>query len=165
MIKKTVILGNLVALSMILFLLEGLIPIPFIAPGAKLGLSQVVIVFTLYFFSFKDAALVLVSRTLLSSLLFGGPTVFFYSVAGGALSLIVMLLLKKSNIFTIFSVSAAGGFCHNLGQLTVAYLLTESKSFFYYASVLCPIGIVTGLIIGYVANILLQRVKLSRFSN
>lgn len=160
MIKKTVTLGNLVALSMILFLLESAVPLPFFAPGAKLGLSQVITIFTLYYFSAKDAAVVLIIRALLSSFFFGGPTVFLYSVSGGIFSLIVMSILKNCNIFSIFSVSAAGGFCHNMAQLTVAYFLSYSKSFFYYATILGPIGILTGLIIGYIANIVLKRLKL-----
>lgn len=160
MIKKNVILANLVALSLILFLLESMIPLPILAPGAKLGLSQVVVLFTLYYFSAKDAFLLLVIKCALSSMFFGGPTVFVYSVAGGILSLSVMTALKKSEKFSIYGVSAAGGFFHNFAQLTVAYLILNTKSFFYYLSVLGPIGIVTGLVIGFIAKEVLKRIRL-----
>ncbi len=165
MIKKNVALANLVALSLILFLLESMIPIPIFAPGAKLGLSQVVVLFTLYYFSAKDAFLLLIIKCALSSIFFGGPTVFVYSVAGGILSLSVMTALKRSEKFSIYGVSAAGGFFHNFAQLTVAYLILNTKSFFYYLSVLGPIGIVTGLVIGFIAKEVLKRIKLFLYNS
>lgn len=162
MIRKNVLLANLVALSLILFLAESMLPLPLFAPGAKLGISQIITVFTLYYFSAKDAVLVLMMRTALSAIFFGGPFVFLYSAAGGVFSLLMMTLLKKSGKFTIYSVSAAGGFCHNIAQLTVAYFILNSNAFFYYISILCPIGIATGLIIGYVANEILRRMRLRK---
>lgn len=159
MIKKTVTLANLVALSLILFLLESMIPLPIFAPGAKLGLSQVITVFTLYYFSAKDALTILVIRCILSSMFFGGPIVFIYSIFGGLTSLFIMILLKKSGKFSIYGVSAAGGFFHNFAQLVVAYFLMNTKAFLYYVSILCPIGIVTGLIIGFISGKLLKRMK------
>ena len=158
--KKNAILANLVALSLILFLLESMIPLPILAPGAKLGLSQVVVLFTLYYFSAKDAFLLLIIKCALSSMFFGGPTVFVYSVAGGILSLSVMTALKKSEKFSIYGVSATGGFFHNFAQLTVAYLILNTKLFFYYLSVLGPMGIVTGLVIGFIAKEVLKRIRL-----
>ena len=158
MIKKNVILANLVALSLILFMLESMIPI--FAPGAKLGLSQVVVLFTLYYFSAKDSFLLLFIKCTLSSMFFGGPTVFIYSISGGILSLAVMTALKKSERFSILGVSAAGGFFHNFAQLIVAYLILNTKSFFYYLSVLGPIGIITGLVIGFIVVEILDRIKL-----
>lgn len=159
MIKKPVLLANLVALSLILFLLESALPLPLFAPGAKLGIAQVATVFTLYYFSAKDAFTVLLTRSALSAMFFGGPTIFLYSAAGGIFSLLMMTLLKKSGKFSIYGVSAAGGSCHNLAQLVVAYFVLNTDAFFYYASALCPIGIATGLIIGYVAGEILRRMR------
>lgn len=165
MIKKNLILANLTALSLILFLLESMLPLPIPAPGAKLGLSQVVVLFALYCFSAKDAFLLLVIKCALSSMFFGGPTVFIYSAAGGLLSLSVMIALKESKKFSIFGVSAAGGFFHNFAQLTVAYFILNTKSFFYYISVLGPVGIVTGLIVGFLAKEILRRINYTVYNN
>ncbi|MDY3297361.1 Gx transporter family protein, partial [Selenomonas sp.] len=41
-------LSLLTAISLSLFVLEGLLPVPFLAPGAKLGLANIVTVFALY---------------------------------------------------------------------------------------------------------------------
>ena len=45
---KTVYLALLVAQSLALFLFEGLIPLPFLAPGAKLGLANLITLIALY---------------------------------------------------------------------------------------------------------------------
>jgi len=160
MIKKNIILANLVAVSLILFLLESMIPLPILAPGAKLGLSQVVVLFTLYYFSAKDAFLLMFVKCVLSSMFFGGPVVFIYSIAGGILSLSVMTVLKNSAKFSVFGISAAGGFFHNFAQLVVAFFVLKTKSFFYYLSVLGPIGIATGIVIGIITNEILKRTTL-----
>jgi len=163
--RRYVILSQIIAFSLTLFLLEGAIPLPFMAPGAKLGLSQIATVFTLYFFSSKDAFIVILIRTILSSAFFGGPSVFLYSIAGGALSLAGMIILKRTAIFSCVSVSAAGGFLHNVGQLLTASVFMENFNFFYYLPVLGVIGVATGLLIGFIANELLKKIKLAKFND
>ncbi len=153
----------LTALSLSLFLLETLIPLPFLPPGAKLGFANLITVTALYLMpSAKDVFLILILRILLSSLFYGGPLILAYSLAGGLLSLIGMILLKKHSTFSILSVSAAGGFLHNLGQLTTAALLMESPLLRNYLPILGPCGILTGLLIGMVSTLTLKRLHLHR---
>ena len=45
---RLVYIALLTALSLALYLLEGLIPMPFLAPGAKLGLANLITVLALY---------------------------------------------------------------------------------------------------------------------
>ena len=45
---RTAYLALLIAQSLALFLLEGLLPVPFLAPGAKLGLANIVTLIALY---------------------------------------------------------------------------------------------------------------------
>ena len=45
--NKLVYLGLLTAQSLALFVFEGLIPMPFLAPGAKLGLANLITVIAL----------------------------------------------------------------------------------------------------------------------
>lgn len=51
---KSVIIGIFIAQSLVLYLIEGLLPVPFIAPGAKLGLSNLITVIALYTFPRKE---------------------------------------------------------------------------------------------------------------
>ena len=148
-IRHLVYMSLLVALSLSLFLLEGLIPLPFLAPGAKLGLSNLITVFALYSLpNARDTFLILCTRIILSSFFGGGPTILLYSMAGGLISLGAMVLLKRSNAFSILGVSAAGGFFHNVGQLLSASILMESPTIWKYLPILAPCGIFTGLLIG-----------------
>lgn len=150
-------LSLLTAVSLSLFVLEGLLPLPFLAPGAKLGLANIVTVFALYTLSARDALLVLIARIVLSSLFGGGPTVLFYSLAGGLLSFSAMLALKKGRHFTLPAVSAAGGFFHHLGQLLAALAMTGTPALLSYLALLGPMGIATGFLTGCVAAIIQQR--------
>lgn len=158
--RSLVYMALLVALSLSLFLLEGLIPLPFLAPGAKLGLSNLITVFALYSLpNVKDTLLILCTRIILSSFFGGGPTILLYSMAGGLLSFAAMVLLKRSHVFSILGVSAAGGFFHNVGQLLVASIVMESPMLWTYLPILAPCGIFTGLLIGMLSYWSLKKIK------
>ena len=79
-----------------------------------------------------------------------------YSLAGGLLSFLVMSLLKKAGGFSVIGVSIAGGVTHNIGQLIVAMLVVQNMKIAYYASVLMIAGLITGGLIGMLA----QRIQL-----
>ena len=141
----------LTAISLVLFLVEGLIPLPFIAPGAKLGLANIVTVYALYTLGPRSCLFIILLRTGLASFFGGGPTIFLFSLAGGLLSLTVMTSLKQPARFSIMGVSAAGGFCHHLGQLIVAAFAAETLNIFRYLPILGTCGLITGLLIGWLA--------------
>ena len=152
-------LSILIAQSLALFLLEGLIPLPFLAPGAKLGLANIITVIALYTLpKTRDVLLLLLVRTALASLFGGGPTIFLYSMGGGLLSLLAMACLKHSGSFSLLGVSAAGGFFHNVGQLIIATIVIENPGLWLYLPVLGPCGIATGCIIGLLGGWLLRRI-------
>lgn len=80
-----------------------------------------------------------------------------YSLAGGCLSLAAMAVLRKRESFSVMGVSIAGGVFHNIGQLLMAILVTESCNLVYYLPVLLISGLVTGVLIGVTANEMLKR--------
>jgi heptaprenyl diphosphate synthase len=45
---RMIYIALLVAQSLVLYVIEGMIPLPFIAPGAKLGLTNLITVIALY---------------------------------------------------------------------------------------------------------------------
>lgn len=150
-LRNYLYIALLTAISLVLFLVEGLIPLPFIAPGAKLGLANIVTVFALYTLDPHSCLFIILLRTGLASFFGGGPTIFLFSLAGGLLSLAAMAALKSTDRFSIMGVSAAGGFCHHLGQLVVAALAAETLNIFRYLPILGTCGLVTGLMIGWLA--------------
>ncbi|MDU2665191.1 MAG: Gx transporter family protein, partial [Clostridium perfringens] len=46
--KKLIYIGVLVAQALVLYIFESMIPMPFITPGAKLGLANLIVVIGLY---------------------------------------------------------------------------------------------------------------------
>ncbi|MBO5651925.1 MAG: Gx transporter family protein [Selenomonas sp.] len=147
-LRNYLYIALLTAISLVLFLVEGLIPLPFIAPGAKLGLANIVTVCALFSLGPRACLFIILLRTGLASFFGGGPVIFLYSLTGGLLSLAAMTALKKTARFSIIGISAAGGFAHHLGQLTVAALAADTLSIFRYLPILGPCGLITGLIIG-----------------
>lgn len=157
--KRVATTAVMVALAMIFSYVEALIPINFGIPGIKLGLANLVVVFALYALNLPLAALISLVRILLSGLLFGNLSSLLYSLAGGILSFAVMALLRKIKGFSVIGVSIAGGVCHNVGQILVAWFMLGSFKIVYYLPVLAFVGALTGLIIGILAKICLTRLR------
>lgn len=155
--KKLVFLSVFAALAMVLSYIELLLPPIWSAvPGIKVGLPNIVIIFLLYRFSVKEAAVVSVIRLLTTALLFGNILTFFYSFAGAFLSIVVMWLLKKLNLFSQVGVSIAGGVSHNLGQILVAMIVLATKEIGYYMIVLSVTGTIAGIFVGISGILLLK---------
>lgn len=80
--KKTfhiIILGLFIAQSLVLYIVEGMLPVPFIAPGAKLGLANLITVIALYSLPRKrDVCLILLVRIILATAFGGGINAFLY---------------------------------------------------------------------------------------
>ena len=154
--------GVFTALALIFSYVETLIPINFGIPGIKLGLANLIIIIALYKMRVKEAYALSVVRVVLSGFMFGNLFSIIYSLAGGLLSLNVMALLKKTDKFSLFGISMAGGVFHNVGQLIVAILVMENLNIAYYMPVLLISGLITGFMIGLVAGEMLKRLtKLS----
>ncbi|EKX99375.1 Gx transporter family protein [Selenomonas sp. oral taxon 138] len=149
----------LTALSLILFILEGFLPLPLPVPGAKLGLAAIVTLIALYMLPARDAALMLTLRIILASAFGGGLAPMLYSLAGGAASFAAMVLLKRYTQLSIVSISAAGGFLHNMAQLLVAAAVMQTSALFVYAPMLGIVGILTGILIGITARVILQKIS------
>lgn len=157
--KKTAYMGVFLAFALILSYIESLIPFYFGIPGMKLGLANLIVVVMLYLAGTKEAFVISVLRILLSGFLFGNMFGILYSLAGGLLSFFVMWLVKRAGHFHTVTVSVCGGIFHNVGQLLVAALVVENYNVLYYMPVLLVAGILTGFVIGILADELGKRLK------
>lgn len=149
------------AVAVSVFVLETFIPKPL--PFMKLGLSNVIVLMLLFAESINASIIVAISKTLIGGFLAGtlfSPTTLL-SFTGTFFSLSLMILLLKSPIkFSILGVSIAGAAGHNLGQiLIVRFLLIKENSIFYLTPLLILMGIVTGIITGYLAKIFIDKLK------
>ncbi|MGP1441636.1 MAG: Gx transporter family protein [Anaerovoracaceae bacterium] len=156
---KTALGAMMTAIALIFSYIEVLIPFNFGFPGIKLGLSNLIVIIALYRLGTGYAFLVNTARILLSGLLFGGVSAMLYSLAGGMLSFAVMFILKKTKMFSPIGVSMAGGVFHNIGQLTLAALITETGKIFLYMPILMISGTITGVLIGIAAVYILKKIR------
>lgn len=152
-LQRYIFLSLLTSGAMILSIIESAIPLPYIAPGAKLGLTNIVTLTVIVLFGFKDAVLVTAIRCILLMFVAGNPISFIYSITSGILSIIIMYLCCKylSKYFSLIGISVLGAMTHNASQITVAALMFENMSMYVYLPVLSLISIFTGCFVGYTA--------------
>ncbi len=161
--KKVAFLGVLTSVALVLSYLESILPPIWAAvPGIKIGLPNVVIVFLLYRYGVKEAAIVSLIRVFIVALLFGNVMTLSYSVAGALLSIILMAICKKIKVFSVVGTSIVGGIAHNLGQIIVAIFLFDTVQIGYYMIVLAITGTITGVFIGLAGGLLLKRLDKSK---
>ena len=150
----------LTALAMVLSWLESMVPVSAAAPGIKLGLTNLVVIFALYRMGLRAAAAVSLARVGLVSMTFGNAYSFAYSLAGAALSLAVMALLRRTGRFSILGVSVAGGVSHNIAQILVAVTALGTGRLAWYLPALLVSGVAAGVAIGAVGGVLTERIKI-----
>lgn len=161
-LRRIIFISLLVAQGVIIGLIENMIPYPFaFAPGAKLGLANLITIIAIFTMPKKDSFKLVVLRLILTTLLGGTVSTFLYSFSGSMLSYLVMLLIKTlgPKRVSIIGISGAGGFMHNVGQLITASWIAQSWSVLLYLPVLSFFGILSGFAIGLAANYLLRRVN------
>jgi len=157
--KRMVLLSMLVAIALVIYLIEGQIPVLF--PGIKLGLANSISLVALILLGWREAFLIMILRTLLGSIFGGGMPAFIFSLAGGVLSNIVMVLLYKylRKYISIPTISVCGAVFHNIGQLLVAGFIINDLRIYVYLPVLLIAAIVTGYFIGILSSILKSRLE------
>ena len=161
--KKVAMLGLCIALSMVLSFIEHQIPPLVAVPGVKVGLPNLVMVFMLYKIGWKETAIVSIVRVVLVSMIFGSVVSMAYGLAGATLSLIGMILLQKTKLFSTVTVSVVGGVLHNVGQIAVACIIMETGLLVYYLPALLISGTIAGVIIGFVAGLLVKKLDKLKF--
>lgn len=157
--KKIAFLGVFLALALVCSYVESLIPFYFGIPGAKLGLTNIVVIIMLYTIGAKEAFCISMLRIILAGFLFGNMFSILYSLAGGILSFFVMYLIKKTKLLGFVPVSVCGGISHNVGQLLIAAVVVENYHIFYYVPILLLAGTITGFLIGIAAQEITLRLK------
>lgn len=156
-LKKISRLSMLIALSVIINILESFIPLN-VAPGFKIGLANVVHLFVLYKYSFKDTLYVAIIRVILVGILFSGlfSVSFFFSLGGAFLSTVMMYLAKKIKIFSVVGVSIVGAISHNIGQVLVGMVMINTN-IIYSLPYLLLCSLLTGLVVGFISKMLMER--------
>ncbi len=156
--KKLTQLSLLSAIALTIFMVEAQIPALVPIPGVKLGLANIVTVFTVFALGAKEGIAVLFVRIFLGAVFAGNFSTIFYSAGGGACAIGVTILLKKlltSN--QLWVAGCLGAIAHSIGQMAVAITLLSTPSLIVYLPVMVVISIITGLFTGLCAQFLVNR--------
>lgn len=142
-----------------MFYLESLLPplLYAIAPGSKLGLSNLVTVIAFVILGYADAFIVLLLRCFLGAVFAGGITSLLYSLPAGLLSLTIQILLFRFVFprLSLMSISFIGAVVHNLTQLFVASLIVN-QNLMIALPVYLITGIAAGLFVGLAAYYIIR---------
>lgn len=157
--KKLTALAMTVSVAMLLSFIESRLPAFTAVPGVKIGLANIAVMFALYRFGLREAALISAVRVVLISLLFGSVVGMLYGLAGAILSLSVMALLKRFTPLSPLGVSVSGGVAHNAGQILLACALLSTPTVALYLPILILTGTLSGIVIGISAAILIKRLS------
>ena len=122
----------------------------------KITQTAIATMFALSAMSLPSALVVCLTKALFV-LLMRGFTAFLMSLCGGVLSAVVMYLLMKFKRVGFVGVGVGGAFSHNLGQILIAFLFTDSTVFAYF-SVLGFASVVTGTVTALAVYLILPKV-------
>ena len=162
--KRVATVGVLTALSLISFMLESLLP-PLFLPGAKIGLSNIFTLITLFMFGPIDAIILIIVRTTLGSLIVGNLVSLIYSLSAGIASLIVAIILVQFVYpkISLISISITSAIVHNIVQVLVFCLLVNNMYMISYLPYFALIGMASGLIVGALVYLVIHKVPISFF--
>lgn len=145
---RTLVLTSLLfAIAIILSVVENSLPPILVGvPGVKLGLSNIAVMYTLFFLTKRQAFMVAVLK---SAFVFmtRGAVAAALSLTGGMLSLLVMIvfLYVFRDRISYLVLSIFGAVFHNVGQLVAISVLFTSLYIWAYLPVLLVTGVAAGV--------------------
>ncbi len=143
--KKVALLGVFAAVSVALSAAENMIPpLPFMPPGAKLGLSNIITMFLSMNGLIIPSVLISLAKGVFSFLT-RGATAGIMSACGGLLSSLAIYLFAKNRKESLLSLGITGAVSHNLAQLCVSFFIV-GDTVFYYAPFLILFAVISGSI-------------------
>lgn len=150
------------AVAVIFSYIEHLIPLPFLFPGAKLGLANAVGLIILYIYGKEKYIVFGLLRVLLSALLFSGfGTTFLISLGGNILVSLITMLLTFNKKISIYGISVNGAIFHGIGQILVVSIIYQTVQMFNYVIILSISGIISGLLMAVIVSLLLRKIPKS----
>ena len=155
--QKLVLTALFFAIAIILAVIENSLPsLPIPIPGVKFGLSNIAVMYVLFFIGKREAYSVAMLKAIF---VFStrGWIASALSLSGGFLSLTVMILFicifKDKVSYLILSIF--GAIFHNVGQLIAVSIIYTNMYLLYFF----PLLILTGVMAGIVTAVLLKFIQ------
>ncbi len=163
-VKRLTYIALMLAVALILGIVENIIPpiIPML-PMIRLGLSNVVVLFTYIAFGTMPATVVLVTKCFLVSLFTGNFFAMAFSIPSGLISLVIGILLIKANKNSLIMISSVQAIVHNAVQVVIASLVMGTAAVFVYLPYLIVIGSACGMLTGFITLLLIKKMPMKIF--
>ena len=165
-IRKLTTLSMLTAIALTIFMVEAQIPPLTPVPGIKMGLANIITVFTVFAMGPKEAALVLFVRVFLGAVFAGNFSTILYSGAGGLCAIFVTICLRK--LLTqkqLWVAGVCGAIAHSIGQMAMAIAITETPGLVAYLPIMIIASIISGTFTGLCAQLLVKRGNLWKITS
>ena len=143
-----VLTSMIFATALVLAIIENALPaLPMAVPGVKFGLSNIAVMYALFFLGRKQAYTIALLK---AGFVFitRGAIAAALSLAGGILSITVMviLILLFHDKISYLVLSIFGAVFHNVGQFIVITVIYTGMNLWAYFPVLLISGLVAGLV-------------------
>ena len=159
--KRLVFTALLFAVALVLSIVENVLPLlPLPVPGVKFGLSNIAVMYALFFLDKGRAYMIAVLKAVF---VMGtrGVIAGLLSLSGGILSITIMILLMalfKEKI-SYLVISIFGAVFHNIGQFIVITLIYKGMVLWAYLPVLLISGVIAGVITSTLLKYILPAFK------
>ena len=155
--NRLAILSIMLGLSIIFYVIETYIPRP--APWFRLGLSNAFILFILIWYGIKEAFIISILRTITGSIILGNifsPS-FILSISGSIVSITVMYFsILFLRYVSAIGISVLGAISHMFTQILLAStMFVGIMAIRGLVMTLIPFAVISGIITGYIAYIIL----------
>jgi len=162
--RHTRLLANLAMMLAVIIALSALEhmlpPLPFLPPGVRLGLSNIVTMYALFYMGRRYALILAVLKSGFV-LLMRGVTAGLLSLAGGLCSIAVLILLTLAcrQKISYLMLSVAGAITHNFAQIGVACVLLSTNLFLVYWPILLLSGVLMGTVTGSLLRVVMPLMR------
>lgn len=160
-IRRLTMTAMLFALAIVLSFVESLLPqVLASVPGSRFGLSNIAVMYALFFLGTKEAFSIAVLKSLFV-ILTRGPVAGFLSLSGGILSILIMVVclffLKEKVSYLLISV--LGAVFHNVGQFIAISVVYPNTALWMYLPPLVLFGIFAGILTSVSLKMMLPAIK------
>jgi heptaprenyl diphosphate synthase len=152
--QMLVLTSLIFATALVLAVVEDMLPpLPIAVPGVKFGLSNIAVMYALFFLGKKQAYTVGILKSVFVFVTRGGIASLL-SLTGGLLSITVMIILMAvfRERITYLIISIFGAVFHNVGQFIVISVIYTGMNMWAYF----PVLLISGLAAGIVTSTLLR---------
>ena len=149
---RLTVLTMLVGMALIINMIEPTFPI--VIPGVKFGLANTLGLFAFYIFGAKELFIVNLMRVMIAAIM-RGPlfgTGFYLAFSGSFFASTAIVFFAKFTNMSEIGLSSVSATFHNIGQIIVIALITQTGLIVTYLPIMLFMGVPTGIVTGYLVQ-------------